>query len=617
LFYSLLHPTDNYQAEIPMIDRRRPYRSVLWSLLACWLAASAAQGSTYAFAKLGSGVALGDYAYRFAHRGRVKDFVLEAAAKTTAGGPAVRLLFGYQDKGNHYYAEASDTNCIFVRVEDGIERRIGTASVAQLPRDAAARLTLIRRRYAMALWLDGRRVADAYDGTFRSGRVGLAPRKESATIDTVKFQVVADVRFTDDFMRTSAEETAWATASGTWKLKSLPSASLSANAFMFEGAAAAGASALATRGHWFWHDYVFTVACQPRGTDAVGLAFYCRDASRYHLLRWESRDKGGRLQLLRVAGGQRTVLGTASLGFTTGQWYQLKVGVVGRRATAYVDGNAVLSVTDDALLTGGIGLYCEGADGALFDDVEVEEPRGFAEDFEHDVAGKWTALGGSWQRQPGTLAPTAPAGHVLQASAAEAARYISGEDGWADYTVRATVRADAGATVGLVAHYQDEAHYYQLAASAAGARITRVVGGESKPLAETKGPLKLDAAHRLALGVERGVLTARLDGRVLLRCCDRSLKHGRAGLLAQGTKAAQFDDVSVAMPIRPHQLFSTHDIFAAETSMAEWAVRQSDWLAVADTLDGKPQTVHWHRADLPGDVEVVARLESLPDGGRC
>jgi hypothetical protein len=581
-------------------------------VLAWGLAGALAHASTYRFEQLKAGAQLGDYAVRFVPRGRAKDFVLETTLKTTAGGPAARILFGYQDEGNHYYAEASDTNCIFVKVEDGIERRIGTPSTAQIARDASVQLAVIRWRHTMGLWLNGRQVAEAYDGSFRGGAVGLAPRKESAAVEKVTFQVVGDVRFADDFMRTSAEEKAWEKASGSWALQSLPSASLSANAFYFVGkAASAEAPALALRGHWFWHNYTVSAACRPLGEAAVGLVFYSRGPQDYHLLRWEPRTQGGRLQLCRVAGGQRHVLATTSLGFTPEHWYELKVRIVGRRATAYIDGSAELTATDPALLCGRIGLYCEGQDGALFDDVEVTLPRDFEESFEREITGKWTAFGGTWSRKAGALTPDGPAGHILQAAAPKEARYISGEQGWDGYTARTEVRPDPKGTVGLVACYQDEANYYVFSLSPEAAVLSRVAEGEPTELARAARPQPDTGRHVLEFTVDRGVLTGRLDGQVLVRRCDRTLREGRAGLFVRETADAAFDNFAVRMARRPTPLFSPHNVFAAETSMAEWAVQQSDWLPVKETVDGAERTVLWHRADLPGDVEVAAKLDGL------
>ncbi|MFW6162190.1 MAG: hypothetical protein ACODAJ_05430, partial [Planctomycetota bacterium] len=579
------------------------------------LACGGAWASEYRFGSLKQTASVGEYVYRFVRRGRVKDFVLEADFKTAGAGTAIRVVFGYQDEQNHYYAQASDTGCILVKVEDGMERRIGTPSQRVLPRDASGQLTLVRWRHTMGLWLNGRQVAEAYDGSFRSGRVGLGPREELATIGTVRFQVTGDVRLTDDFMRTNAEQSAWQETSGAWKLQSLPNAGLSANAFMFAGKADEK-PALALRGHWFWHNYVVSAACKPLGDGAVGLAFYARNPSRYHLLRCVPAGNGGRVELVRVADGQREVLGRASAALASGQWYRLEVRVVGRRATACVDGNPLLDVADPRLVCGSIGVYCEGSEGALFDDVQVVAPRDFAEDFERPVAGKWLELGGVWQRHKGRLDGQPGEGHCLVASAETHGRYVSGEDGWQGYTVSADVLPPPRGDVGLVACYQDEANFYLLNVSAEAAALVKMSEGERTELARAACKVPLGAVHRMALSVKDGVLTGRLDGKPVVRRCDATLRHGRAGLYVGEVRGVGFDNVAVTFPRRAEPVFTTHEVFEAEESMENWAVRQSDWQETQRKIDGHATTVRWHRGDFPGDVELEAKIEKLRKDGR-
>lgn len=581
------------------------------------LSAAAGRASTCRFESLKTSVTHGDYGYRFVGRPRTKDFVLEADVATTSAGPAVRVVFGFKDALNFYYAEAGDTGSGFVKVENGIEKRIGTPPQAQLPRDAELTLTVIRWRKSVRLYLDGRQVAEAYDGTLPSGAVGLGGRKDSVAIGTVRFQAVPDVRLADDFMRTDAEEHVWERVAGSWRLKKLPSAGLSANAFMFQGQAdEQGQPGMALRGHWFWHDYVVRAACRPLAEEAVGLVFCYRGPQRYHLLRWEGTGGGGQLQLIRVADGKRRVLGRRAMGFTKGQWYQLAVHALGRHATAAIDGRPVLEVRDPHLVSGRVGLYCEGSQGALFDDVEVDAPRQFQESFERPVAGKWLELGGAWERRRGGLESGDEEGHLLIGSAASEARLVSGEEGWEDYTVAVDVLPPSSGDVGVVAHYQDEANYYLFRLSADSASLIRVGEGKTRELAREDCTLALGEAHRLELGVERGILTGRLDGRTLVRCCDRTLGSGRMGLYVRGDAGAGFDNLDVSFPQRPRPLFTAHDVFAAEESMEAWAVRQSDWLTVEERLGDAKVEVKWHRADFPGDVELEAELDQLGQGGR-
>ena len=571
--------------------------------------------TTYRFASLKASVAVGDYTYRFVRRGRVKDFVLEADFKAAGAGTALRVAFGYQDERNHYYAEASDTGCILVKVEDGIEKRVGTPPGGALARHAAGKLTLVRWRHTMGLWLDGKQVVEAYDGTYRSGRVALGPREELVAIDTVRFQVTGDVRLTDDFMRTNAEQTAWQHHAGSWRLKSLPNAGMSAKAFMLAGKAATG-QALATRGHWFWHSYSVSAACKPLDDEAVGLAFYVRSPTRYHLLRCVPLGGSGRVELVRVADGQRQVLGTARAALAKGQWYRLEARVLGRRATACVDGHPLVDVVDPQLVCGSIGLWCEGAAGALFDDVTVAAPRGFAEDFERETAGKWLELGGTWRQHRGRLDAKPGEGLCLVASASGEGRYVSGEEGWSNYTVAADVLPPARGDVGLVACYQDEANHYLLALSPDAAALVRVAEGERTELARSPLRLPLAVVQRAELSVRDGVLTARLNGRTVARRCDDTLDHGRAGLYVRAVRGAGFDNVTVTTPSRAMPIFSTHEVFSAEASMENWAVRQSDWHKTTEAVAGRTQAVRWHRADFPGDVELEAKIDRLPWDGR-
>ena len=586
--------------------------------LAAALLGGAASATTYQFSGLKPGATHGEFVCRFVGRGRAKHYVVETRLRASHAGPAARILFGYQDDRNFYYAEAGDTRCTFVKVEDGIEQRIGTPSEGVLPRGSDVLLTLIRWRYHAALWVNGRQAAEAYDGRFGSGRVAVAGRSDSVTIGTIRFQVVGEMRLDDDFMRTDAEETAWQAVAGTWKLKSLRSASLSANAFMFAGLGASDdAAAMAVRGHWFWHDYVASAACRPEGDGAVGLVFYYRDPKHYHLVRWTAATvEGPRLQVIRVSGDAREVLGEAPVGFVKGQWYQLGVRVVGRTAAACVDGNALVEVTDPHLVSGSVGLYCEGTDGAVFDDVEVAEPRDFHEGFERRSRGKWLALGGTWEWQEAPLDGGTQAGRCLIGSAPEEGRYVCGQEGWQDYAVAAQVLPPVRGDVGLVAYYQDEANYYLFRLSPQKAELVRASEGEVGVLAESPCALPLGVPHGLELSVNRGVLTGRLNGKVLVRRCDRRLGHGRAGLFVRGSAGAGFDNVAVRFAERPRPLFTTHSVFEAETSMGNWAVRQSDWLTQKAELGGKAREVHWHRADYPGDVEIQAKLEKLAPSGR-
>jgi len=585
-----------------------------WPLTALLAWGVCGVASTVRFEALPPAWSVADYQFRLLPgRKGYRNFFLETEVATTAAGPAVRVAFAVQDAKNYYYAEASDTGCGFVVVEDGLERRIGTPSGGALARSSRVSVAVARWRQRMALWLDGRLVAEAYDGRFRRGGVAVGVRSDSAAVSTIRFQHVAEVRLEDDFMRTQAENTAWRPLSGSWKLEALPSASLSANAFDYRGQAADGSAALAVRGHWFWCDYVASAACKALGDGAFGLAFYLRDKDNYHLLRWNTT---GRLELLRVRGGKPTTLAARPLPIVKGQWYRLGVRLVGRRVWGLVDGQPVVEASDPWLLSGALGLYCEGEAGAVFDDVEVSAPRGLREDFDRPCEGKWLALGGEWSWERGRLDGTSPDGRLLVASANSHARYVCGQDDWTDYTVATDLLPPVRGAAGLVIHYQDEANYYLLRLEPRRVVLSAVVEGRGSELAEAPCAVALGRVHRLALSWRRGLLTGWLDGAKVLEHPHQALACGRAGLYVEGSAGAAFDNLEVSFPRQPTPIFTTHEVFAAERSMGSWAARQSDWGETEEKVGGASRRFAWHRGDFYSDVELLLRPASFPPGGR-
>ena len=64
--------------------------------------------------------------------------------------------------------------------------------------------------------------------------------------------------------------------------------------------------------------------------------------------------------------------------------------------------------------------------------------------------------------------------------------------------------------------------------------------GERTELARKPHSLPLGVVQRAELSVKDGVLTGRLNGRTLVRRCDRTLERGRAGLYIRGVGGAGF-----------------------------------------------------------------------------
>jgi len=195
------------------------------------------------------------------------------------------------------------------------------------------------------------------------------------------------VAFADDFMRTAENTGDWAVQRGKWALQSawdtvpignyyrFDAADYAQNPFAWVGCSTPGESALCTTGKVFWEDYTFSVAVQPAANGAVGVMVNMPDTAHGYLVRWSPANdqgtQGDRLTLLCVAEGKTTVVAEDRGGYIPGQWYQLAVVSAPDRVQVLVDGLERLTAAKVSPARGGIGLYAEGPNGAVFDNVTV------------------------------------------------------------------------------------------------------------------------------------------------------------------------------------------------------------------------------------------------------
>ncbi|MDH7598101.1 MAG: Ig-like domain-containing protein [Sedimentisphaerales bacterium] len=118
-----------------------------------------------------------------------------------------------------------------------------------------------------------------------------------------------------------------------------------------------------------WQNYQASVLMRSDGSGDIGLMFRVKDSNNYY--RFAMSPTG--MYLVRCKGGRFTTLASKTTSYTAGQVYQISVLLVDAQIKVYVDGSEVFSVTDAAITSGTIGLYCYANPGALFDDVLVNE----------------------------------------------------------------------------------------------------------------------------------------------------------------------------------------------------------------------------------------------------
>jgi hypothetical protein len=166
--------------------------------------------------------------------------------------------------------------------------------------------------------------------------------------------------FSDDFE--DNDYAGWTTSGGTWSVtndgtKALTQSLASGEALIYAGDAS-------------WTDYTYSAKLKlSHAFGNAGLIFRYTDASNYYMFRLN--DSGDKAELYKKAGGTLTLISSASVTVTPGQWADMKVAIVGNTITGYVGGVQLLQWTDSSALSGGkIGFRLHSSE-AKFDDVKV------------------------------------------------------------------------------------------------------------------------------------------------------------------------------------------------------------------------------------------------------
>lgn len=154
----------------------------------------------------------------------------------------------------------------------------------------------------------------------------------------------------------------WTTSGGTWSLVSDGSLALTQSL--------ASGEALAYNGDDSWNDYTYSARVKLLNAYAnAGLLFRYTDNSNYYMFRLN--DAVDKAELYKKSAGTLTLISSASVTITPGQWADVKVTVSGSGITGYVNNDQLIQWTDTAPITAGkIGIRMHSST-ARFDDVKV------------------------------------------------------------------------------------------------------------------------------------------------------------------------------------------------------------------------------------------------------
>jgi len=560
---------------------------------------------------------------RYLNEGVEGDYDLRLRCRLVEAKARLLFVLNRQEiEENYYRLTVGKNRCELTKIQLGLEVPLASVNVS-LPR-GDFQLLIRRRGSLLRLFSDDRLLLTTSDSSYQGGTAGFQVVGE-ARVDSPQLQPVQPVVFEDDFMRAEGDQGEWQPLAGKWQVWSLENPLRSANAFTYIARAAGGKRAISVAGRWFWNDYHLKAAAMCKGNSAIGLIAYFRDPGNYLLFEWTG-GKGGERRLIRCRNGQAQLLTKTAGGYLAGQWYDLSLVVHEGNIEALVDGRTVCKATTEPLPGGMIGLCALGREEVQFDDVRcfsvadmscnfrtMAPPSGKAWlSLTEASAGQWQERGGEWQlvrRPDGTT--------CCRAVASSVARAVTGESTWDDYQISTTFAPPRVGSAGICLLYQGEDQHYLFRSTPdqpGNYELVCVTDGQESVVAKAEAIPASEAwqAHRLTVTVNRHLISASVDGRRLIEWCDPSTQGGKVGLFAAGGAQVEFADFNVAFDQHePPPVFTVHEVFEGEVSMANWAAAQSDWKTEKATVRGVSTEINWHRAPFPGDVEIEAEYQPV------
>ncbi len=504
-----------------------------------------------------------------------------------------------------------------------------------------------------------------------AGKAGYAVLRGDAS-PKVEFSERSPILVGDDFMREGEGEETWQLARGeesSWRTSNLRNPLLSANAFYYLGR---GKDAISVMGAEWWSQYRYR--CSLRGPErgAAGIVFAYKDPSNFVLFRWspkgasqkEDGAAGGQIagiggtkgsrELILFRDGRQELLASSEGGFTPDMWYEVEARVFYGRVSVRIDGHEVLAASDPRLAGGGIGVYAdvpppekEAADPkrqeakinsldalmrqhVVVDDVRIEDIEEIEDRFlgAADLRERgWDVLGGPWLIGAGGKRGLAcgVAGGGWKGGGGGPSRAIIGDPSWNALEVSVEATIGEGKSGGLVQLYRDESSFYTAEVcrdDRKGAGLVLKRWQDGRPSAEDSAPFSPGPEGQVKIGasLRRGHLKAWAEaagggGKAVVETLIRGGRvSGRVGIQAEPRGGeVRFERFRIEFPEEKEPLITTNAIFGDEESMRSWTNPSSEWWPPKEPyfVDGEPVDLLWHRAQFPGDVELVLETREI------
>ncbi len=550
------------------------------------------------------------------------------------------VLFEADREGNGYRLEADGAEWSLSSVSEGKKEVLARGDQEVLPASEPVEVRIKRHLWLLSVALNGRVVGEVQDYSHGPGLVAVDARSSSPAMPPV-VQPLERLSFAENFMRQEGEldlgnSKVWRLERGEWKIHSVrenvetvdverlpekrrPQKEQSPNPF--SASAFSPDWGFLWAGHWFWDDYRASVSVRNRGAKAVGLAFNVADSEDFFLLRWENAApvlEATPVELLRIKGGQRTLLRKAWVNGQVDQWFNIGVRTCGARIQAILDGAVIMDLSSDESVGGGVGLYVEGGDEehqAYFDDVLVRTINRIDYTNETWIGKHSVPARGSWGlkrvEEPGWPPMFAPVlrsrtGSLLLGSASwpapclraqvpvprkkEKIGFLAGLDGPGGRHWRVTL-GRAGDGLSLEILEQGEAGVRQLAAC------------EDVPLPEG------EMVELCADFTREGEINVSVDGKLQLRAARTASAVGAPAVFGSRAKGAEFRRLAVCFEREEdEERLPAEEVFRENPYMKHWSSAQGAWWPVEGREDA-----FWHVGDFYGrsDIEIPLRENIL------
>jgi hypothetical protein len=314
------------------------------------------------------------------------DYAIETRVKVESGQYAM-VMARYQDSSNYYFMTVrGDNGKVEIKKYASGSTTLGTCSSSSTPSCNIARDTW----YTVKLEVSGDTtpvlrasvdgtvvltVTDTSGSPLTAGTCALGSSKSTAQFDDVVVTVIAPLDgigsgdlmpattlLIEDFEDGVADDWAVQAVIGNWSVV----ANHVYHTVYTEGVSTSTAKSYV--GAPTWTDYSFEAKVKPISGTYAMLMTRWQDEDNYYLM--ALRLNNGKVEVKRMTPTGSIGLGSVNANITAGEWYLAKFEVEGDQLRCYIDGELILTLTDDVLTWGEVGVGTLRAN-ADFDDVLV------------------------------------------------------------------------------------------------------------------------------------------------------------------------------------------------------------------------------------------------------